>query len=195
MRRVPEDRHADQCRDGLLQELELFPDDLRADGHLDREDWDYFKAALASVNGMLAIKLGGQGDMTAQSVVWAYRKAVPQLPSPLLYENVLYMVNDGGIVTSLDPATGEVLEQGRLKGAVDHYYASPVAADGKIYFVSELGLVAVLEPGGSLEVVAVSDLDDLCYGTPAIEDGRIYLRTRSTLYCFANIEAASADDG
>jgi hypothetical protein len=70
-----------------------------------------------------------------------------------------------------------------LQGAVDSYYASPVAADGKIYFLSELGLQAVVEPGGALEVVTVNDFDDLSYATPAIADGRIYLRTRGALYC------------
>ncbi|MCH7824626.1 MAG: PQQ-binding-like beta-propeller repeat protein [Acidobacteria bacterium] len=158
--------------------------DLDHDGAFDADEWAYFKAAITSTNGVLAIKLGGEGDMTEQNVAWTYHRAVPQLPSPLVYEGVLYMINDGGIVTSFDPATGEVLAQGRLQGAVDAYYASPVAADGKIYFVSELGLVAVIEPGGGLGVVSVGDLDDLVYGTPAIDDSRIYLRTRNTLYCF-----------
>jgi outer membrane protein assembly factor BamB len=94
------------------------------------------------------------------------------------------MVNDGGIVTSFNPGSGEVIARGRLEDAVDHYYASPVAADGKVFIVSEQGKVAVLQPDGSLEAIAVNDLDDLCYATPAIEDGRIYLRTRNTLYCF-----------
>jgi outer membrane protein assembly factor BamB len=74
--------------------------------------------------------------------------------------------------------------QGRLKGAVDNYYASPVAGDGKIFMASELGKIAVLKPGGSLEVVAVNDLGDLIYATPAIDGGRLYVRTRSALYCF-----------
>ena len=158
--------------------------DLDHDGAYDAEDWAYFRAAITSTNGVLAIKLGGEGDMTQDNVVWTYHRAVPQLPSPIVYDGVLYMINDGGIVTSFDPLTGEVLDQGRLKGAVDAYYASPVAADGKIYFVSELGLVAVVEPGGGLDVVAVGDLDDLTYGTPALADSRIYLRTRGMLYAF-----------
>lgn len=158
--------------------------DLDHDDAFDAKDWAYFKAAMTSTNGVLAIKLGGTGDMTEQNVVWTYHRAVPQLPSPLVYKGVLYMINDGGIVTSFDPTTGEVLAQGRLRGAVDAYYASPVAADGKIYFTSELGLVAVVEPGGGLDVVSVGDLDDLVYGTPAIDNSRIYLRTRNTLYCF-----------
>jgi outer membrane protein assembly factor BamB len=158
--------------------------DLDHDGAYDADDWAYFRAAITSENGTLAIKLGGEGDMTEQNVVWKYHRAVPQLPSPIIYDGILYMINDGGIVTTFVPATGEVIAQGRLAGAVDAYYASPVAADGKIYFVSELGLVAVVQPGGELDEVVVSDLDDLTYGTPAIADGRIYLRTRGTLYCF-----------
>ena len=122
--------------------------------------------------------------MTEQNVVWTYHKRVPQLPSPLLYKDVLYMVNDGGIVTTLEPETGAIIAQGRLKGAVDNYYASPVAADGKIFMASELGKVAVLSPLGDLEVLAVNDLDDLIHATPAIADGRLYIRTRNTLYCF-----------
>jgi len=159
--------------------------DLDTDGKLDRGEWDYYLAALASRNGILGIRAGGEGDMTEQSVVWTYNKRVPQLPSPLVYENTLYMVNDGGIVTLLDPDTGAVIDQGRLKGAVDAYFASPVAADGKVFMASELGKIAVLSPKTGLDVVAVNDLDDLIYATPAIDDGRLFVRTRSTLYCFA----------
>jgi outer membrane protein assembly factor BamB len=158
--------------------------DLDANGEITSSEWDYYRAAMASDNGMLAIKLGGRGDMTGTNVRWRYHKSVPQLPSPLLYHNVLYMVNDGGIVTALNPDTGAEVGQGRLKGAIDHYYASPVAADGKIFMLSETGKVAVLPPGGSLDPIAVNDLGDDIYATPAISDGRIYLRTRSHLYCF-----------
>ena len=158
--------------------------DLDVDGSLDSEEWAYLRAALESRNGMLAIRMGGRGDMTDENLIWEYNRAVPQLPSPLIYNNVLYMVNDGGIVTSFDPQTGEVIKQGRLKGAVDQYYASPIAADGKVFMLSELGMLSVLEPDGGLDPITVSDLDDLCYATPAIADGRIYVRTRGTLYAF-----------
>ncbi len=184
----------DKDGDGLLSGEELQGHarswfgftDLNGDKHLDQAEWRYYEASLASRNGILAIKVGGEGDMTEKNVAWAYNKRVPQLPSPLLYQGVLYMVNDGGVVTSLDPATGEMRAQGRLKGAVDNYYASPVAADGKIFLASELGKVAVVRPGGSLEVVAVNDLGDLIYATPAIDGGRLYIRTRSALYCFGS---------
>jgi outer membrane protein assembly factor BamB len=183
----------DGDKNGLLSEEEM-PDgpikgwfdfvDLAADGHLDEADWSYLKAALASLNGMLGIRLGGQGDMTEKSTVWAYRRSVPQLPSPLVYDGILYMVNDGGVVTSFKPATGEVIRQERLREAVDQYYASPVAADGKVYMVSRRGKVSVLKPDGSLEVTAVSDLGEECYATPAIADGRLYIRTVGHLYSF-----------
>lgn len=158
--------------------------DLDANGQVSAGEWDYYRAAMASDNGLLAIRLGGRGDMTGPNVRWKYHKSVPQLPSPLVYRDVLYMVNDGGIVTTLNPETGAELGQGRLKGAIDHYYASPVAADGKVFMLSETGKVVVLPPGGSLEPLAVNDLGDDIYATPAISDGRIYLRTRGWLYCF-----------
>ena len=159
--------------------------DLDGDKLWSREDWDYYKAAMESDNGMLAIQMGGSGDMTAKSVKWKYHRGIPQLPSPLIYNDVLYMVNDnGGIVTLLNPATGELLKQGRLPGGTDTFYASPVAGDGKVFIPSEKGQVFVLPPGPTLEPIAVNDLGDSIYATPALVDGRIYLRTLNTLYCF-----------
>jgi outer membrane protein assembly factor BamB len=163
--------------------------DLDADGFLSQGEWAYYQAARASQGGMWAFRLGGRGDMTAANTVWHYDRAVPQLPSPLLYRGVLYMVNDGGIMTALDPATGKSLVQARVRGAVDAYYASPVAADGKIVVVSESGAVAVVKADGALTVLAVNNLDDLCYGTPAVADGRLYIRTRGMLYAFGLKEA------
>lgn len=185
--------HYDTNGDGLLSREEL-PEgrarqrirmsDLDRDGKLSANDWNYFRNSMAMTNGMFAILLGGSGDMTEKNFLWLYSRAVPQLPSPLLYEDLLYMINDGGIVTILDPITGERLDQGRLQDAVDSYYASPVAGDGKIYIVSEQGMVSVVKPEPTLRVIATADLDDTVYGTPAIDSNRIYLRTGTTLYCF-----------
>jgi outer membrane protein assembly factor BamB len=158
--------------------------DLDGDGYLGPDEWAYYQAARSSRGGMWAFRLGGKGDMTAASTVWHYDRAVPQLPSPLMYRGVLYMVNDGGIMTALDPRSGKSLGQSRLRGAVDSYYASPVAGDGKILVVSESGKVVVVKADGSLSILAVNDLDDLCYATPAIADGRVYIRTRGMLYSF-----------
>ena len=158
--------------------------DTDRDEKLNAKDWEVFRAMMASENGLLSVKLGGNGDMTAAAVRWRYTKPVPQVPSTLLYKGVLYMVNDGGILISFDPATGNVIKQGRLQGAIDKYFSSPVAADDKVFLIGEAGAVSVLKAAGDWEILAVNQLDDECFATPAIADGRIYIRTRSALYCF-----------
>ena len=159
--------------------------DLDKDGYLTAKEWEMYRAMMSAENGLLAIKLGGRGDMTASSIRWRYQRPVPQVPSTLLYKGALYMVNDGGVLITFDPATGNVIKQGRLQGAIDKYFASPVAADDKVYLVSEGGAVSVLKAGGEWEILKVNNLDDECFATPAIADGKIYIRTRSALYCFA----------
>jgi outer membrane protein assembly factor BamB len=93
-------------------------------------------------------------------------------------------MKEGGILTALDPATGGVLKQARLQGAPGAYFASPVAADDKIFTLSEEGKLCVVKPGANWEVQAVNNLEDECHATPAIADGRIYVRTHTALYCF-----------
>jgi outer membrane protein assembly factor BamB len=183
----------DSNHDGALQQSELpdgpmrlfFPfEDLNHDGKLDAAEWKSFQAVMAAENGLLALRAGGAGDMTATALRWKYQSKVPQLPSTLLYRGVIYMINDGGILTTLDPANGQPFKQGRLRGAVDKYYASPVAADGKVFFVGNSGVVTIVKAGPDQEILSVGELDDECFATPAIADGRIYIRTRGMLYCF-----------
>ncbi|HEU4387993.1 MAG TPA: PQQ-binding-like beta-propeller repeat protein [Blastocatellia bacterium] len=186
----------DSNRDGKLSQSELESDrmmknafeafDLDRDAKLDAKEWDIYRAMMAAENGLLAIRLGGKGDMTQASIRWKYQRPVPQVPSTVLYQGVLYMVNDSGILLSFDPATGKVLKQGRLKGGVDKYFASPVAADGKVYLIGQGGAVSVVKAAGEWEILAVNQLDDEVYATPAIADGRIYIRTQSALYCFGS---------
>ena len=160
--------------------------DLNRDNKLDAKDWQVFRAMMSSENGLLSIKLGGQGDMTASAIRWKYQRPVPQVPSTLLYQGSLFMVNDSGILISFDPATGNVIKQGRLKGAIDKYFASPVGADGKVYLISQDGTVSVVKAVGEWDVLAVNALGDEVFATPAIADGKLYIRTKSTLYCFGN---------
>jgi outer membrane protein assembly factor BamB len=166
----------------LVAAFEAF--DMNRDEKLNDKDWEVFRAMLASENGLLAIKMGGQGDQTAKAIRWRYTKSVPQVPSTLLYQNVLYMINDSGILISFDPATGNVIKQGRLHGAIDKYFSSPVAADDKVFLIGQGGQVSVLKAAGEWEVLSVNELDDEVYATPAIADGHIYIRTRSALYSF-----------
>jgi outer membrane protein assembly factor BamB len=160
--------------------------DLDADGSLNPVEWEYYRAALDSENGMLAIRLGGTGDMTEKAVRWKYQRSVPQLPSPLLFGSVLYMVNDNGIITTLNPETGAVIKQGRLTGALGPHFASPVAADGHIFFTTESGAVVVVAPGGDFSPLAINQLGEDTYATPAFADGRLYVRTTAALYAFGS---------
>ena len=176
----------DQPMDKMLSgAFEAF--DTNRDEKLNAKDWEVFRAMMASENGLLAIKLGGEGDQTANAIRWRYQKPVPQVPSTLLYKNVLYMINDSGILLSFDPVTGNVIKQGRLHGAIDKYFASPVAADDKVFLIGQGGQVSVVKASGEWEVLAVNELDDECFATPAIADGRIYIRTRSALYAFGKV--------
>jgi outer membrane protein assembly factor BamB len=184
---------ADTNKDGKLAKEELTDprhqtdfaeSDLDKDGFLGRRDWEKYQGKRSSINSMMAVRLGGIGDMTDKSILWRYYKSLPNVPSPLLYRNVLYMMKEGGILTALDPGTGEVLKQGRLPGALDYYYSSPVGADGKIYAASQAGHVSVIRAGADWEVLARNDMDDEVYATPAPVDGKLYVRTRSALYSF-----------
>jgi outer membrane protein assembly factor BamB len=158
--------------------------DLNRDGKLDATEWGIYRAMMSAENGLLSIKMGGRGDMTSQSVRWKYTRPVPQVPSTLLYRGVLYMVNDGGLLISFKPETGEIVKHDRLEGAIDKYFASPVAADGKVYLVSEAGNVSVVKATGEWTVLKVNKLNDQCYATPAIVDNKLFIRTQSALFSF-----------
>jgi outer membrane protein assembly factor BamB len=171
--------------DKMLRSQAGFPAfDLDRNGSLDAREWEVFRAMMASENGLVAIALGGRGDMTSTAIKWRYQRPVPQVPSTLLYRGVLFMVNDSGILLAIDPSNGSVLKQGRLKGAIDKYFASPVGADGKVFLVSQDGTVSVVDAKADWEILSVNSLDDEVFATPAIADGRIYVRTKSALYCF-----------
>ena len=158
--------------------------DLNHDGYLDEREWHYYQSRESSENCLVAIRAGGRGDVTATHVLWRYRKALPNTPSPLLYQGVIYLIRDG-IFTSLNPETGEPFKQARLTGALGHYWSSPVAADGKIFVASEEGKVVVLRAAPQWEILSVNNLDEEIFATPAIVDSRLYVRTRAAIYCFA----------
>ena len=183
---VGKDEIAGETRmDRMLRGNAGFPAfDLNRNDTLDAKEWEIFRAMLASENGLLAIALGGRGDMTATAIKWRYQRPVPQVPSTLLYQGVLFMVNDSGILISFDPAKGTVLKQARLKGAIDKYFASPIGADGKVFLVSQDGTVSVVTAKGDWEITAVTALEDEVFATPAIADRRVYIRTKGALYSF-----------
>jgi outer membrane protein assembly factor BamB len=158
--------------------------DLDDSGYLEERDWDQFRLRRQGMNALWAYRLGGEGDATERNFLWKSSRALPNVPSPLHYRGILYTLKEGGIFTSFDPESGEMLKQGRLSGAPGAYFSSPVASDGKIYAVSEEGKVAVIQAGAQWELLEVNVLDDGTKATPAISDETIYLRTYSALYAF-----------
>jgi outer membrane protein assembly factor BamB len=154
------------------------------DGVVTEEEWN---RAFSSTNGgLVRTRLNGRGDVTRTHVGWRYAKGLPYLTGPLLYNEILYVIRGGGILTTFNPETGELLRQERLKDAIGDYYASPVAADGKIYFVNKEGKVTVIRAGANWEILSSGDLDEQVIAAPAIADSRIYIRTEGTLYCFGS---------
>ena len=185
----------DTNKDGKLTKEEIADNRLTKDwaamdldrtGFVELRDWQMYQRRKTVVNAVNAIRLGGRGDMTEKSVKWRYYKSLPNVPSPLYYDGVVYMTKEGGIMTALDAATGKVLKQARLTGALGDYYASPVVADGRIYATSQEGKVVVIKPGPDWEILAVNSLNEPVNATPAFVDGRIFIRTHEHLYCFAN---------
>jgi outer membrane protein assembly factor BamB len=185
----------DKDKDGRLSKDEFRADpdlgehfgwiDENDDGFIDAKEWDTARSLGLGDWGAIAVRPGNaRGQLEAGAIRWRLQKNVPYIPAPLLYQGVYYMVKTGGIITSLDPATGRILKEGRSHGAIGEYYASPVAADGKVFIASTEGKISVLKAGAQWEVLAVNDIDDEVNATPALSDGRLYVRTRATLYCF-----------
>lgn len=158
--------------------------DLDRTGFIEKRDYDVVQARNSARSGLFAIELGGRGDLTGTAIKWKAEKSLPNIPSPVLYRNVLYVLREGGILTAYDPAAGNILKQGRVEGAIDGYFASPVASDGKLITAAKGGKVAVLKAGTDWFVMQVNDLEEEIWATPAIEGGRLFLRTQNALYCF-----------
>jgi outer membrane protein assembly factor BamB len=158
--------------------------DVDKDGSITREEYERFRELFAKgQNQVLAIRPGGKGDVTGTHVAWRNDKQVPFCASPLYVGGTVFTVKDGGFLSSLDARDGKLLKRDRLPGA-GNFYSSPVAADGKVYVLNDRGRLTVVSAKPEWRVLATSDFGEDTYATPAIVDGRIYLRTAGHLYCF-----------
>ena len=185
---------ADSNKDQRLQREELKSSaeaydhfgwlDGNNDGYVERAEYDFVRNSTTGGHGLTAVRVAGRGDLTSSSVAWNVKKSYPSIPAPLIYRGVMYLMKEGGIVSSLDPVNGQTLKQGRTPDALEDYYASPVAGDGKIFVVSASGKVTVLKADAQWEVLATNDLDEEVWATPAIAGNNLYIRTRNALYSF-----------
>jgi outer membrane protein assembly factor BamB len=129
---------------------------------------------------LIAFRAGGKGDITESHRLWEFNNG-PDVPTPVADGKYFYTVNDRGITWCLDARTGkQIWGAKRIKPA--SYSSSPVLADGKIYITNEEGLTTVLRAGDQFEVLAENDLADYTLSSPAISDGRVFLRTTHFLY-------------
>lgn len=163
--------------------------DVDRSGKITEKEWAKMIAFLDSFeqeNGLLAVKPGSYGGEETK-VVWRHSYGVPECPSPLYYGGLVYLVKNGGIVSCLGAEKGDLKYQSKL-GAGGPYYSSPIVGDGKIYAASARGIVTVFEVGESLKVLARNDLKERIMATPAIVEGKIYIRTEKNLYAFGLAE-------
>ncbi len=135
----------------------------------------------SSGENTMAIKLDGKtGDLTNSNVVWKNKKANAFLPSPLLYRDYLYLPADKNFVTCFDARTGTAVWKERLG---DQFHASPLGAGDRVYIATKEGNVKVLRAGPSFELLADNAMGEMIVASPAVANGRIYLRGEKHLYC------------
>jgi hypothetical protein len=192
----------DKNKDGELAPDEYGPDAFlhgigkfvgNRDLIVNREEWNAKQREVIGPNRLLAARLEAQDKSIGLRQLWTYDKSFTGvIPSPLLYDGILYVVRNGGILTTFDAKTGAVLKAGRLNGAIAGYSASPVAAGGMVYLPNEEGKVAVVRAGTDWDVQVVNDLGEGCYATPALSEGSIYLRTTDALYRFGTARSTAS---
>ncbi|MBA3440145.1 MAG: PQQ-like beta-propeller repeat protein [Pyrinomonadaceae bacterium] len=135
----------------------------------------------------MAIRLGGTGDLSnSPSIVWKYEKGTAYVPSPILYGDYLYLMTDRGLLTCLDAKTGEMKSEGGRIPVPATFTASPVAFDGKILLTSEDGDTFVLQAGPTHQVLRTNSIGEPVYASPAIANGKIFIRGERHLYCIAS---------
>jgi outer membrane protein assembly factor BamB len=135
----------------------------------------------------IAVRLGGSGDLTnTPNIVWKYEKGSAYVPSPILYGDYVYLMTDRGILTCLDARTGQIKYEGGRVPIPATFTASPVAFDGKILLTSEDGDTFVIKAGPSHEVLRTNSIGEPVYASPAIAEGRIFIRGDKNLYCIKN---------
>ena len=188
----------DTDQDGKLSKAEVGPDfadkfdkgDKNKDGLLVDDEID---AAFQSPNNMVGggniiqeIKGGGKGDVTKTHLLWNVTNRSPSnIASPLVVDGRMFMVKKGGISACFDvnKKGKKIWSRKRIRN-LGNYYASPIAGDGKIFVTGENGYIVVLKQGSKLKVLAKNDIGESCTATPAIANGRIYVRSLNHLYCF-----------
>jgi hypothetical protein len=176
----------DENGDGEVRGTEISGSiaDFDRDGKFGRNDYEQWREEKSPESRLMAVRPNGRGDLTSEAVLWSVDRGVPRVTTPLAYQGLLYLVRNGGILTVLDVETGALRKEGRLRDAIDEYFASPVAASGKVLVVNRGCQLTWIRAGADWEVLSVSDLGDECFATPALSEDGVFVRTSDALYRF-----------
>ena len=172
----------DRNQDGYLEGSELdaafLHEDNFAGARFSREDpADEF---------VMAIRGGGRGDVTKSHLLWKHpTKYTDHIVSPFVHNGRMLLVKGGGITTVFSAKSGEALRGAKRIPNASDYFASPIYGDGKVFIAGENGFIVVLEDSSDYPVLSKNDMGDSIVGTPAIADGALFVRTRSSLICAA----------
>ncbi len=137
---------------------------------------------------LMAILPGGKGDVSESHVEWQSHRGIPEIPSPIFFDDRLYLVRKGGLINAIDTADGTVVYRERLADAPGQYSASPVIADRNLYLVSGLGVISVVPVGDEFELAHQYGLGEGVQVTPAIDLDTIYIRGEKHLWAFRHAQ-------
>ena len=158
----------------------------------------FLSSAHGSQGPLCAVRPGARGDLTPangetsdESLAWYHRRAGIYMQTPIVYGDYLYACQDNGVLSCYEARTGERLYRERL-GRATGFTASPVAADGKLYFTGETGVVHIVAAGPEYKLIASNEMGDFCMATPAIAGGLLIVRTQSHVYAIGNPPAQLA---
>lgn len=183
--KVPDDFYertfdqGDENGDGLLEGVELdkaflFPDNFAGAKFGDKNPADEY---------ILAVRGGGRGEVTESHVLWKHRtKHTDHIVSPFVMGDRMLLVKGGGVTTLFDLATGDAIRPPKRIPNASQYFASPIYGDGKIFIAGENGRIIVLKNDSELTVLSKNDMGEGIVATPAISEGRLFVRTRTKLF-------------
>jgi outer membrane protein assembly factor BamB len=160
--------------------------DLDKDGIVTAAEWANMADMFAKAgNAVLAIHPGGSGEISKTHIAWKSTRSLPYVSSPVYYQGRLFTVKNGGLVSAYDAQNGHPIYQDERLNAPGDYYASAVAADSRVYFTSQNGIVTVIAANnGGPTILAQNKLNEQTMATPALVEDMILFRTATTLYAF-----------
>jgi outer membrane protein assembly factor BamB len=173
----------------LRQALAMFGGVKKSD-KLDSAKWDSIRGRLVGFRTgpmnsttVLAVRTGGKDNVTDKQVLWKESRGVPEVPSPLAWQNRVFLIRSGGLLVCRELDTGKLIFEERID-APGGYFASPILADGRLYLASDRGTVSVVKAGDKFEVLAHNELHDPVFASPAVSANRLYFRSSKRLWAF-----------